>query len=106
MYWPFFVWPYQRSPARWNTFVSVLTQTMPGWAGAGAGAVASGGGFVAVGRGGAAAGGVARGGRIAGGLVGGASGAAEGGVAGAEVTGGLERLWRPTVTIGWSCAIT
>ena len=30
MYWPFLVLPYQRSPSRWNTFVSVLTQTMPG----------------------------------------------------------------------------
>src|SRR6516165_1756407 len=36
MYLPCFVLPYQRSPSRWNTLVSVLTQTMPGAAGAGA----------------------------------------------------------------------
>ncbi|MBV8810877.1 MAG: hypothetical protein JO033_19585 [Acidobacteriaceae bacterium] len=35
MYLPFFVLPYQRSPARWYTFVSVLTQTMPLPAGGG-----------------------------------------------------------------------
>src|SRR5947209_7931474 len=30
MYLPFLVFPYQRSPSRWKTFVSVLTHTIPG----------------------------------------------------------------------------
>ena len=30
MYLPFLVFPYQWSPSRWKTFVSVLTQTIPG----------------------------------------------------------------------------
>src|ERR1700758_1372613 len=34
MYFPCLVFPYQRSPSRWKTFVSVFTHTMPSAGGA------------------------------------------------------------------------
>ena len=37
MYFPCLVLPYHRSPARWKTFVSVLTHTIPGAGGGTAG---------------------------------------------------------------------